>query len=81
MKIWIGIEKATVRNIAVGAKKLALWTWKQIELRDLLIFGGLSIASYGISSFSYPVALVVFGLGLFAVGYFGLPRVGNDDAE
>ncbi len=55
--------------------------WNAVELRDLLIFGGLFLLSHGVAMVYAPAAWMVFGAGVFAVGYFGLPRVWSGRAE
>jgi hypothetical protein len=41
-----------------------------IDLRDVIVFGGIALASYGSFLVYKPAAFIVAGAALFVVGYF-----------
>ena len=41
-----------------------------IDLRDVIVFGGIALASYGSYLIFRPAAFIVAGVALFVVGYF-----------
>jgi hypothetical protein len=45
---------------------------KSIDSRDVLFFGGLAIAAYGVSLIYFPAAFVLVGLVLVAISIFGV---------
>jgi hypothetical protein len=42
-------------------------------LRDGLIYGGLAFLAAGAALVYRPAGLIALGLGLYVMGYFGLP--------
>jgi hypothetical protein len=50
---------------------------EEIELRDVLIGGGLLIFSIGVALIYRPAGVIAFGLGLYKLGYFGVPALAD----
>lgn len=53
-----------IRRIARGVVAIA----REVDLRDVFVFGGLASAVYGVSGFSVPAAWIVAGVVLFVLG-------------
>jgi hypothetical protein len=53
-----------IRRIARGLQTLA----REVDLRDVFVFGGLASTVYGVSGFSVPAAWIVAGVVVFALG-------------
>lgn len=45
-----------------------LWLARQFDMRDVLVFGGLGCAVYGVSGYSVPAAWITAGVVIFALG-------------
>lgn len=45
-----------------------------IDLRDVVVFGGLAAIVYGVSLVHEPSAWIVGGSAAFGMGVFGVPR-------
>jgi hypothetical protein len=45
-----------------------LWLAREVDMRDILVFGGLGCAVYGVAGFSVPAAWITAGAVLFALG-------------
>lgn len=43
---------------------------KNIDLRDIFVFGGLAAAVYGVAAIHVPAAWIVAGVTLFYLGKF-----------
>ncbi len=49
-------------------KSIAVWMRREVDLRDVFVFGGLLLASAGLWQMYPPLALVVAGAALFWLG-------------
>jgi len=54
---------------------------KDIDFRDGLVFSGLLLLSIGVGAIRWPIGFIVFGVGLFIIGYFGLPNLDIPEPE
>ena len=58
------ISRGLKDDLIAGLKRLR----PDIDLRDVLVFGGIGMVGYGISMVSPPAAWVVVGLASFWLG-------------
>ncbi len=56
------LERAATRCVALVV---------QVELRDVVVFGGLGIGCHGLAMINVPAAWMVCGLVIFALGARG----------
>lgn len=71
------IGRAIAKTIAV-----AIFPFTIFELRDVLVFGGIGLASYGAALIYRPAAFIGAGLALFIVGKFpGLGAIRNGNPK
>ena len=54
--------------MTLGRFKLLLAWRPDVDLRDVLVFGGIAMIGYGIAALSPPAAWIVCGLMLFWLG-------------
>lgn len=55
-------------SLTHGLKESIRRLWPDIDLRDLLVFGGIASAGYGISLVYPPAAWIFCGLASFWLG-------------
>jgi hypothetical protein len=59
-----------IRRVYERIRAAAIVAWEWFDLRDLLVFGGLMMAGYGLWLYRPWIAFSVCGVALVAIGLF-----------